>query len=124
MKFRIAAAAAAIGLLAAGVANAQETQVDDECRNQAEEAGLATTHNVTYDRDRNVCVAVPIFGGGILPVAPAGLATTPAIAAGVGLTLVGVLAALDSSVTTDGAGRNGNGNGENGMIPNGKVPLK
>lgn len=115
MKFRIAAAAAAIGLLAAGAASAQETQVDDECANQAQEAGLAATHNVTYDAERNVCVAVPLIGAGVIAAAPAGLAATPAIAAGVGLTFLGVLANLDSSVTTVDP------NGNNGKMPNGKV---
>lgn len=100
MKHHFAAAVAAVGLLAGGAAVAQTTpEIDDECRNQAEAQGLATTHNVRFDEDRNVCVAWLIGTPSPLLGAPAlvGLGTTPVVAAGlVTLTGLAVLAGGDS----------------------------
>lgn len=106
MRIRITAAVAAAAVIAgASAVSAQE--IDDECRNQAEQAGVATTHNVKYSEEDNVCFATligrPMFGTpGFVPGAPAapGLAGIGAGGVLAGAAAIGAIAFIIADETT------------------------
>lgn len=80
----------ATAILVASVSLASAQSIDDECQRAAVNAGVATTHNVVFDAENQVCVATllgrPMFG---TPGYVAGAAAAPALG-GLGVTGTGL----------------------------------
>lgn len=102
MKNLFAASAAAAALMA-GTALAAQT-IDPICLTAAESQGLTEGYNISYDPEREACIATPLPG---TPAAPG--AAAPGVAAGalaglgggagiaVGVGVLGVLGAAAAS---------------------------
>ena len=81
----------ATALLVASVSIASAQTIDDECERAAQNAGVATTHNVIFDSENNVCVATllgrPMFG---TPGYAAGATAAAPMVGGLGASATGL----------------------------------